>query len=181
MFSFFFFAHWLNACNEQSVEKWKLVTCKVASADSTGHKWPCGDQGQCRCFYGDRGLKSHWSSVKEPAQSWPAHTGKGRHCVCVCVCDKLLWWSGKVSVKSASRSRGHAAESTFKKMLTNSTRVNLFKKIYIYCHDSTSESKWETFFSSCGVFPCLDCGSNDRGCLKWYRLWSTLRKMGLYK
>lgn len=99
--------------------------------------------------------------------------------VCVCV---ISYYGDRVrSVsKALQKHRGHAAESTFKQLLRNSTMVNLFKKnIHLLSWLHFWEQMRNIFL--CGVFLCLDYGSKDRGRLKWSTLWSTLRQMGQYK
>ena len=60
-----------------------------------------------------------------------AHTGEKRHCVCVCVCVCVCLSYAAMVIRSGQcqerlESRGHTAESTFKKQLRKHTQVNLF-------------------------------------------------------
>lgn len=84
-----------------------------------------------RCFYGDRGLKSYCTSVKESARMLDCLLIKERTgTVFVRVCLSyvaMVIRSGQCQERLESR--GQAAESTFKRLLTNSARMNLFKNI----------------------------------------------------
>lgn len=86
--------------------------------------------GKHRCFYGDRGLKSYCTSVKESARMLDCLLIKertGAVFVRVCLsCVAMVIRSGQCQERLESR--GQTAESTFKRLLTRSTRMNLFKK-----------------------------------------------------
>lgn len=114
-------------------DNWSPITWYQPTADSTSDPVATGDST------GVSMATEVWSRTVTQSRSLlerstaSSYRRQERHCVCVCVCLSyvaMVIGSGQCQER-LERAEDNTAESTFKQLLTDSTRVNHFKNTHL--------------------------------------------------